>query len=238
MTENVQVLGKAIRNIYAFNQHNRDLWVHNEAKKIPAGARVLDVGAGPCRYKGYFSHCDYKAHDFCLTPEQSYGNLDYISDITNISVPNGSFDAILCTEVLEHVVNPADAIKEIQRILKPGGKLLLSAPLGSWLHQEPIHYYGGFTPYWYREVLGSSGFINVNIDKNGGFFRFFGQETLRFVNKLKTINLFLYGLFYPFRIFLPLICYWADIKDPEDQFTVGYHVSAILSPNLDMDRTL
>lgn len=222
----VTPLNKIKRRIYNFNQFERDQWVAHQANRIQKGAKVLDVGAGPCRYKHHFSHCIYKAHDFAKTPGQKYGELDYVSDIVNIPVPDGSFDTIVCTEVLEHVPDPVAAVKEFSRILVPNGKLILTAPLGSGLHQEPFHYYGGFTPHWYRHALEESEFTEVTIESNNGFFKMYGQETMRFVNYLKEINIVLYLLFFPLKIFIPILAHFIDHYDREAKFVAGYHVTA------------
>ena len=145
-----------IKRLMFFNLRCRDAWVKQQSGLIPPGSRVLDVGAGSCPYRVLFTHCDYRTHDFeqlkseQLRGHQGYGRVDYVSDICAIPVPDASFDIALCTEVLEHVPDPIRAVREFGRILKPGGTLLLTAPLGSGLHQEPFHFYGGYTPHWYR----------------------------------------------------------------------------------------
>src|SRR5690348_7241307 len=148
----IERLRKWYRRIYDFNYYNRDQWVVSWAARIPKGSRVLDVGAGTGKYRSLFLNCDYRTQDFGQEHDTvgKYTSLDYVSDIAAIPVPDGSFDVVLCTEVLEHVAEPIRAVKELARILKPGGTLLLTAPLGSFLHQEPFHYYGGYTPHWYR----------------------------------------------------------------------------------------
>ena len=121
-----------LKKIFAFGDFERDQWVAREARQIPKGALVLDVGAGNCRYHALFSHCVYKTHDFAKLSKEltggGYGKLDYVSDICSIPVEDESFDAVLCTEVLEHVPDPVKAIEEFARLLKPGGKLILTAP--------------------------------------------------------------------------------------------------------------
>lgn len=162
--------------VYRYNQYNRDRWVAAQAARIAAGSRVLDVGAGAGPYRPLFAHCEYRAHDFGREPGTigKYTTLDFQSDITSMPVPDESFDVILCSEVLEHVPEPIRAVQEFGRILRSGGKLLLSTPLGSLLHQQPYHFYGGYTPHWYRRFLPEARLAIESIERNMGFFSLFG----------------------------------------------------------------
>ena len=230
--------------LFAFNLANRDRWVAEQAASLPAGARVLDMGAGSCPYRPLFAHCRYETQDFAgLDDDQlrygGYGRIDYRCDIASVPVADGSFDAILCTEVLEHVREPIEVVKEMARILKPGGRLMLTAPLGSGIHQEPYHYYGGYTPYWYQDFLGSVGFTQIRITANAGSFRFFAQEAIRFVQTTRPFKLGmpvpvqllwlpLWALLLPLLgLVIPVACRYLDRYDLEQRFTVGYHVTAI-----------
>ena len=224
-----------------FNQNGRDIWVSQQASSIPSGSKVLDAGAGAGRYRRIFGHCDYRAQDFGQEPSTigKYAKLDYESDITAIPVPDESFDVILCTEVLEHVPEPIAAIREFARILRPSGTLLLTAPLGSRLHQEPYHFYGGFTFHWYKKFLSETGFIVESIEPNQGFFSKFAQEASYYstsidprrtraigwsrwlmVSALWLITLPL------FRFVLPLAGFVLDRYKLASDDTVGYHVVA------------
>ena len=239
------MLKKCLRNspIFAFNQLSRDRWVAAQAATLPEGSRVLDVGAGSCPYRPLFSHCEYRTQDFTgLQADQlrysGYGEIDYVCDATAIPVPDSSFDVILCTEVLEHLAEPLEAMREFSRILKPGGKLILTAPLGSGLHQEPHHYYGGFTPYWYKRFLAAYGFAKIEVEANGGSFRFFSQESLRFARETRPLKLgmplvaelawlpFWAFIFPMLALVIPLWSGMLDRFDRERRFTVGYHVTA------------
>ena len=230
--------------LFSFNLVNRDRWVAGQAASLPAGSRVLDMGAGSCPYRPLFAHCRYETQDFAgLAGDQlrhgAYGRIDYRCDIASVPVADGGFDAVLCTEVLEHVAEPIKALKEMARILKPGGRLMLTAPLGSGIHQEPFHYYGGYTPYWYRDFLGAAGFSQIRIDANAGSFKFYSQESIRFVQTtrpfklgmplpLELLWLPLWTLLAPLlALAIPLICGFLDRFDREQRFTVGYHVTAV-----------
>ncbi len=210
------------------------------AALMPAGSDVLDVGAGSCPYRDLFSHCQYRSQDFAqlgvnqLRGHQVYGEIDFVCDICEIPVDDGSFDFAVCTEVLEHVPNPIRAVSEIARVLRPGGKLILTAPLGSGLHQEPYHFYGGYTPYWYQKFLAEAGFSEIVIDSNRGSFSHFSQECVRAMLWLAPwkssanwiwLPLWIIGL--PWCIFLAAFSKGLDRLEPGKRFTIGYHVTAV-----------
>ncbi len=154
---------KYFNRIFRFNQTCRDEWIAKQAAALSPGTRVLDVGAGPCRYCGDFAHCQYHTHDFAqlLSDSTEYGKLDYVSDILDVPVEDASFDCILCTEVLEHVPEPIKAVHELARILRPGGRLIITAPLGCGVHQEPYFFYGGFSTFCHSRFLSEAGFVNI-----------------------------------------------------------------------------
>lgn len=224
-----------LAEVQSFNSRSRDRWVATSALSVPAGARVLDVGAGTAPYNHLFAHCNYETHDFeqysgYKGPEGNYAKIDYVSDITNIPVLNESFDVILCTEVLEHVPRPIDALAEMVRITKPGGRLLITAPLGSGLHQEPYHFYGGYTPHWYRKFLGEFGCDSIHIEPNHGFFAHLAQECARFSWTFDDHDSFHgeFGNELSIMIGSILSSYFfsMDRKCFNPSFTVGYHVDA------------
>lgn len=248
MIEWIRTLGRSSR-LFAFNHVNRDAWVREQAARVPAGSKILDVGAGSCIYRTLFAHCEYKTQDFvALKGDQcrtgSYGQIDYVSDVTDIPVPNASFDVVLCTEVLEHLPDPVAAVREFARILRPGGRLVLTAPLGSGIHQEPYHFYGGFTPYWYQKFLAEAGFVGILVVPNAGFFAFYAQESLRFLRLASPFRLHSSVVaklvWAPFWLLLlpllggiiPMMGYLLDRFDDERKHTVGYHVIAQREPML------
>lgn len=232
--------------IYRANDAHRDAWISSKAKEVSAGSRVLDVGAGTGRHRSLFEHCRYESQDFCQyipATEDSesswaYGRIDFVCDATAVPVADQTYDAVLCTEVLEHVPQPALVVREIARLLKPGGTCILTAPLGSGLHMMPYHFFGGFTPAWYEKALSESGFTNIEIESNGGFFRLFGQEARRFsslwnplrietsfVSRMALIILWP-PLWLVTSVLLPVLCYFLDRFDDKKEFTIGYFVTA------------
>lgn len=82
----------------------------------------------------------------CLDIE-NYSDIDIIADIQDMpQIADNQFDTIICTQVLEHVPNPFLAVSELHRILKPGGKIIVTVPFLNNYHMEP-HDYWRFTEY-------------------------------------------------------------------------------------------
>jgi ubiquinone/menaquinone biosynthesis C-methylase UbiE len=127
-------------------------------KKIPAGYKILDAGAGECQFKKYCTHLNYVSQDFAQYNGDgnvglqmgSWDNtqLDIVSDITSIPVADGSFDAVMCTEVLEHVPDPVAALKEMNRTLRSGGYLMITVPFASLTHFAPYHFASGLNKFF------------------------------------------------------------------------------------------
>jgi SAM-dependent methyltransferase len=219
-----------------FSAYWRDDWVARKAAEVPAGARVLDAGAGQCRYKRLFAHTAYKAQDFAqyegsvdgpLPETWNYGAIDYVCDITNIPVETGQFDVVLCTEVLEHVPDPIGALRELVRVTTPGGRLLLTAPLGSGIHQEPYHFYGGFSPYFYERYLADFGCEIVEIKPLGGLLRHVAQEVHRAGRTLTELQSGMTpAQAHVLMDWLPRMLSQAENNCLIEQFTVGYMVEA------------
>jgi ubiquinone/menaquinone biosynthesis C-methylase UbiE len=220
----------ALTSIHHFNPYTRDAWVKRKAATVAPGSKVLDAGAGTCQYRHLFNHCEYKAQDFMQYDgfRSRYGKMDFVSPIDQIPVEDCYFDAILCTEVLEHVPEPIAAIRELSRILKPGGRIFVTAPLGSGLHQRPYHFYGGYTPEWYGRFFSQFQLELVEITPNGGFFKHLAQECARVAWTFEK-HRHLHGdkadeMFTLFNETLPTYLYHLDDKCFIEDFTVGYHV--------------
>jgi SAM-dependent methyltransferase len=102
-----------------------------EASLKQCGAYVkgvtLDVGCGHKPYeKTFFAGAEkYVGMDYLTNRSQP----DVVGSGTDIPLGDAGFDTVVCTEVLEHVPDPLKALREMHRVLKPGGHLILSTPM-------------------------------------------------------------------------------------------------------------
>jgi SAM-dependent methyltransferase len=172
------------------NTAGRERWLEQTLAAVPAGGRILDAGAGELQYKRFCSHLQYVSQDFAQYDGQGDGSglqrhqwnqsgLDLICDITDIPEPDASFDAVLCVEVLEHLPAPVDALRELARLLKPGGTLILTAPVCSLTHFAPYFYQTGFSRHFYEYWLPRFGLEVDEIAFNGNYFEYLAQEIVR-----------------------------------------------------------
>jgi ubiquinone/menaquinone biosynthesis C-methylase UbiE len=171
------------------NEAERVKWIESTLKKIPEGLTLLDAGAGESQFKKFCGHLKYIAQDFgqyhgegeigLQTGNWDNSKLDIVSDITAIPLPDHSVDAIMCTEVFEHIPNPVAAMQEFGRLLKPGGYLLVTAPFASLTHFAPYHFASGLSRFWYEKHLPDNGFAIEELSLNGNYFEYLAQENRR-----------------------------------------------------------
>ena len=172
------------------NKADRDTWLRETLSNITDDSRILDAGAGELQYKQFCTHLEYVSQDFAqYTGKNSdvglqknawdQTQLDIISDITQIPEPDASFDAVMCIEVLEHVPYPIDALRELSRLLKSGGILILTAPFCSLTHYAPYFYQTGYSRYFYEYWLEQLGYEILDMQWNGNYFDYLSQELHR-----------------------------------------------------------
>ena len=135
------------------------------------GGEMLDVGCGQQPYASYFKNvARQRACDF----DASRGDVDFACPAHDIPLPAAALDSILCTEVLEHVPDPRAVWHEFARVLKPGGKVLLTAPMYWPSHEEP-HDFFRHTRFGLQRMAEDAGFEVVKLYPRGGVWAFLAQ---------------------------------------------------------------
>lgn len=221
----------------------RNQWIIAQLQSIPAGKILLDAGCGNQPYRQYCQHLTYKTQDFggydgtgdgkaLQRGTWDYGKLDYVGDIWKIDAPDASFDAILCTEVLEHIPYPNETLAEFARLLKSGGQLILTAPFCSLPHMTPYFFYSGFSDHYYRQQL--TKFENLSIIPYGNGFMFVHQELWRLVTLSRGWKKILLGLvFVPTALVLKVLA-GNSPKQVHELLPFGYLVRAAKGESLQL----
>jgi len=154
-------------------------FVKDVARALPPGAGLLDAGAGECTYKQFFSGVRYLSVDAAVgNPSWNYHNLDCISALDRLPFQDQSFDAVLCTQTLEHLEWPRESVQEMFRVLKSGGALYLTAPMAHHEHQAP-HDFFRYTSYGLDSICRKAGFTTVQVTPFGGTFTRLAYEVSR-----------------------------------------------------------
>jgi len=197
------------------------------SQEVSPSSDVLDAGAGSRPYQNYFSHTNYESTDRREIPDSSApGKHSFLCNLEEIPRPDNSYDAIVNTQVLEHVEYPQTVINEFYRVLKPHGKLFLTAPQGWGLHQEPYHFFN-FTKYGLESLFKNARFEIIFIRPRGGIFWYLANrisilpDYVVFSNNALT-RVFRLLLSPVCRVCIPLLFFHLDRLDTKKDFTLGY----------------
>jgi len=127
---------------------------------------LLDVGCGTKPYRLLFDVKSYRGLDIDSPSVRDRGIADDLYEGTNFPYQSETFDSVLCNQVLEHVFNPDEFLSEIKRVLRPGGKLLLTVPFVWDEHEQPYDY-ARYSSFGLRALLEKQGFRVVFHEKLG-----------------------------------------------------------------------
>lgn len=131
--------------------------------------RLLDIGCGEKPKVALVS--DLVSEHVGLDHEDTLhdqSRIDLYGTAYDIPVPDASYDSVLCTAVLEHLEEPARALREAHRVLRPAGTALYTAPLFWHVHEEPRDFYR-YTEHGLRHLFESAGLEVVEIEALSGF---------------------------------------------------------------------
>ena len=110
-------------------------WLRREAAARPGPYRVLDVGCGVKPYYPFFAArtSEYVGVDVVENPAA-----DLKGAVESLPVDDASFDLVLCIQVLEHAEDPAQGVRELRRVVAPGGRVLASTHGVQVYHPAPV----------------------------------------------------------------------------------------------------
>jgi SAM-dependent methyltransferase len=198
------------------------LQIDNPSKKI------LDIGAGTSPYRKYFKNIQYYSQDFAQNNQHT---INFVLDINKDlgQIKNKSFDYILCTQVLEHTKNPESVMREINRILKPGGKLFLTTNFIYQIHSAPNDYYR-FTQYGLTHLGEVTGYKINSLISQGGVFHCLSYISITLPIRLglregSGVYWIYILLFSPLIMIINLLSIVLDMFDYKRELTINYAVT-------------
>lgn len=158
---------------------------HLKPELFRTTGKVLDVGAGASPWRDWLVNASsYQALDIDSAAEFGMGRdsagIIYYDGI-NMPIQDGQYDAVMCIEVLEHAQDPGKLVSEIFRVLKHGGKLILTMPWSARRHHIP-HDYQRLSREGLHRLLTSEGFSDIHILDRG-------DEVAVIANKLTILTL-------------------------------------------------
>ncbi len=152
---------------YSLRRHFIDEFHFRNVASLPNGGLVLDLGGNRIAKRGLF---DIESYDLCVV----YANLSAAkrphvqAEAEYLPFMGGKFDAVVCSELLEHVPEPTVVLSEIHRVLRKEGTLLMCVPFLNRIHGDPYDY-GRYTDYYWSRTLHGLGFREIVIEKQGLF---------------------------------------------------------------------
>jgi SAM-dependent methyltransferase len=146
---------------------------------------LLDFGCGSKPYKHLFNHVSkYTGIDVENEGHSHINeNVDIYYDGEILPFRDETFDSILSNEVLEHVPNLSKCLVELNRILKPGGKILLTVPFACFEHELPYDF-RRFTINGLTHTLNEYGFEIVIAEKTGNYVEVIIQLWISYIREL------------------------------------------------------
>ena len=222
-------------NYYFINRKLTRKKLSSFLQRYQSSGYTLNVGCGDQFYSAMFPN------SVCVDIDERR-RPDLVVDVHNMyQFSENTFDCVLCTEVLEHCLNPQKAADELFRVLKPGGILLLSTRFLYPLHDTPQDYYR-FTKYGLLHLFSQFELIELQEEASAMETKGILYQRLAFQTQTKTplarLRWFYLAELYSRR--RRQLLQFGDLRHtgtPEIVFTSGYYLAA-KKPNPDEEQQL
>ena len=186
-------------------------YIRKEASGL--SGRLLDFGCGRKPWQSLFKVDEYIGVDIKESGHDHQDSVvDYYYDGHTIPFEDKSFDSVFAADVFEHLFNLDEILSELNRVLKPGGQMLVSIPF-AWQEHEIPYDFGRYTAFGISSILEKHGFEVVRLHKTTTFFETLSQLFSTFLienifpkNKILR-TLFMIVLTGPLTIFSILLNY-------------------------------
>lgn len=197
-------------------------------EKLPRGGTVLDYGAGDRPYEELLLERfdKYIAADYLAANEAHAARPDIEIANNAIDLDSASVDCVVATEVMEHLYEPKLALREMHRVLKPGGFLIGTVPFAMNEHEEP-HDFHRYTSFCLTQMFAETGFQCERLEyvgdsvgvAMGAFSRVLGIST-KGLHKLHLKRLAWMSQFF---LRFPEYGYWLALRCGVNFQRIGYY---------------
>lgn len=182
--------------------------------------RVLDVGCGQKPYRALFNCSEYVGLEVDTPSNRLNKKADQFYDGLTFPFEDEAFDTVIVSQVLEHVFNPDFFLRELNRILRPSGGMLLTVPFVWDEHEQPVDY-ARYASFGLKHLLQKHGFDVIEFRKS--------VTDIRVIFQL--LNCYLHKQVAHRNVYVKLIA-WIVLTAPFN--VLGELICTILPRNLDL----
>ena len=191
---------------------------------------ILDLGCGNKPYREWYGPRTDRQTG-CDIVQSDQRRVDVLCQAHRLPFAEGSFDTVLCTQVLEHVYHQRELVTDAYRSLRPGGHLILSVPFCWEIHEAPYDFFR-VTRFGLTKLLEDAGFHIVELKANGGKWATTAQMMLNTIYstfKTRTLRARLLKLLFHgvgLTWLINKVALWMDRRYFDDVWTLNYLVVA------------
>jgi SAM-dependent methyltransferase len=204
-------------NPFYFARHELFMAMKELAPEIRG--RVLDVGCGNRPYQSLVNASEYVGLELDTPENRRSKAADAFYDGRTFPFDDRSFDGVICNQVLEHVFEPEAFVDEIRRVLKEGGRLLLTVPFVWDEHEQPRDY-GRYSSFGLASLLDRHGFELLHHSKTAGNVKVLFQLVNGYIYKMTVTNSAYANLFVTLLLMAPFnllgtVLAWITPRNPD-----------------------